>query len=354
MKILDRYLAWAVIGGTLVTLGVLLPLLGFFILADEMDQVGPTGYRFRDALLFMALSLPRYAYQIFPIATLIGALVGLGSLAARSELVAMRAAGVSVGRIVWAGLQGGTVLALCAVLVGEAVAPVAEQRGIELRRAALSGEVAQSTPYGFWAIDDRSYVNIREILSGTSLKDISIFQIDPAGGTLVATHAQGARYRNGQWVLEGISRSRASQEGVQVERIASSGWASMLDPGLLKVVVVDPQALPVWGLWKYIRFMHVNEQDPGSYEVVFWGKIVHPLLTLSMVLISIPILLGSARTRGAGARMFFGVLVGIVYYVVSRVFGFLALLYGLNPVAAALAPPLLFIGMALLVLRRVG
>lgn len=354
MKILDRYLAGAVVGGTLATLGVLLPLLGFFILADEMDQVGPTGYRFQDALLFMVLSLPRYAYQLFPIATLIGALLGLGALAARSELVAMRAAGVSVGRIVWAGLKGGLLLAVCAVLVGEAVAPAAEQRGIELRRAALSGEVAQRTPYGFWAIDDRAYVNIREILSGTSIRDISIYQIDSGAGTLVATHADGARYRNGQWVLEGISRSRVSREGVKVERIASSGWDSMLDPGLLKVVVVNPQALPVWGLWKYIRFMTVNEQDASAYEVVFWGKIVHPLLTLSMVLVSIPILLGSTRTQGTGMRLFFGVLVGIVYYLVSRTFAYLSLLYGLSPILSALAPPLLFIGAAVLVLRRLG
>jgi lipopolysaccharide export system permease protein len=354
MKILDRYLAWAVIGGTLVTLGVLLPLLGFFILSDEMDQVGPTGYRFSDALLFTVLTLPRYAYQIFPIATLIGALVGLGALAARSELVAMRAAGVSVGRIVWAGLKGGAVLALCAVVVGEAVAPVSEQRGIELRRAALSGEVAQRTPYGFWAIDDRAYVHIREILSGTTLKDISIYRVDPAAGTLVATHADGARYRDGQWILEGIGRSRAGPEGVQVERIANSGWASMLDPGLLKVVVVDPHVLPVWGLWKYIRFMQINEQDASSYEVVFWGKVVHPLLTISMVLISIPILLGSSRTHGTGARTFFGILVGLVYYLVSRTFTYLALLYGLNALAAALVPPLLFIAAAVLVLRRVG
>ena len=354
MRILDRYLAGAVIGGTLLTLAVLLPLLGFFILADEMDQVGPTGYRFQDALLFMALSLPRYAYQIFPIATLIGALLGLGALAARSELVAMRAAGVSVGRIVWAGLKGGAVLALCAVVVGEAVAPVAEQRAIALRREALSGEVAQSTPYGFWAIDDRSFVNIRDILSGTSLKDISIFQVDARAGTLVATHAEGARYRNGQWILEGISRSRVAQDGVKVERIANSGWDSMLDPGLLKVVVLNPQVLPVWGLWKYIRFMKINEQDASSYEVVFWGKVVHPLLTLSMVLVSIPILLGSSRSRGTGTRLFFGILVGIVYYLVSRTFSYLALLYGLNPLAAALAPPLLFIGASVLVLRRVG
>jgi hypothetical protein len=108
---------------------VLLPLLGFFILADEIDAVGVDGYGLADALVFMALSLPRYAYQVFPIATLIGALIGLGALASRSELVAMRAAGFSVARIIRAGLLGGVLLAALAVVVGEVIAPVAEQRG---------------------------------------------------------------------------------------------------------------------------------------------------------------------------------------------------------------------------------
>jgi len=119
-------------------------------------------------------------------------------------------------------------------------------------------------------------------------------------------------------------------------------------------VVADPQVLPAWGLWKYIRFMKVNEQDASAYEVVFWGKVVYPLLTLSMVFVAAPILLGSARTRGIGTRIFVGVLVGIIYYLVSRTFTYLALLYDLNALLSAMAPPLLFIIAAMLVLRRVG
>ncbi|EGV28575.1 permease YjgP/YjgQ family protein [Thiorhodococcus drewsii AZ1] len=354
MRILDRYLAWAVIGGTLLTLGVLLPLLGVFILADEVDSIGVERYTLVDALLFMLLSLPRYAYLIFPIATLIGALIGLGTLASRSELVAMRAAGMSVSQVVRASMLGGVLLAVFAVVLGEVVAPVAEQRGIELRRQALSGDVAQRTPDGFWAVDKGSYVNIREIRSGTRLSDISIYRIDAAKGTLVATHAEGARYRDGGWILENIARSRVSSAGVEVERIPKAGWDSMLDPGLLKVVVADPNALPVWGLYTYIRFMSVNKQDAGSYEVAFWNKVLHPVLTLSMILIAIPLLLGSSRSTGMGRRIFVGIMVGIFYYLVSRTFAYLSLLFGMNPFLAAIAPPLLFISGALLLLRRVG
>ncbi len=354
MRIIDRYLAWSVISGTLLTLGVLLPLLGVVILADQLDAIGEADYGLADALLFMLLSLPRYAYQIFPIATLIGALIGLGSLASRSELVALRAAGLSVWQIVRAGLLGGLLLAAFAVVLGEVVAPFAEQRGVELRREALSGDVAQQTPDGFWAIDDNSYVNIRDIHTGTSLRDIFIYHIDPVRGTLIATHAAGASYRDGHWELEGIERSRVSATGVTVERIARAGWDSLLNPGLLKVVVANPHALPVWGLYKYIRFMSINKQDASAYEVVFWGKVVHPVLTLSMILIAAPLLLGSSRTTGMGRQIFTGVMIGIFYYLVSRIFAYLALLFGMNPFMATITPPLLFVCGALWWLRRIG
>jgi lipopolysaccharide export system permease protein len=354
VKIIDRYLAGAVIGGSAITLAVLLPLVVFFMLADEMDVVKAEGYRLIDALLYVTLALPRFAYQLFPVATLIGALVGLGSLASRSELVAMRAAGVSIGRIVGASMLGGLVLAAFAVAVGEGLAPVADQEGVRLRSEALSGQVTLATPYGFWARDGQSFVNIRRILPGSDLRDISIYEVDGERRLTMATHAARARYVAGAWVLEDVARSRISSDRVAVEHLPREDWASRISPSLLEVVVVQPQMLPIWGLHRYIRYMQANDQDAGPYEVAFWGKVVQPFLILAMIFVSIPLLLGSSRTSGTGARIFVGILVGIVFYLVSRTFSYLSLLYGLSPVVAAFTPPLLFLAAALWVLRRVG
>lgn len=354
VKILDRYLAGAVIGGTLATLAVLLPLMGFFLLADEMDEVGENGYRLADAATFVILSMPRYAYQIFPIATLIGALVGLGSLASRSELVAMRAAGMSIGRIVLAAIKGGLLLTLVAVAVGEGVAPVAEQKALQWRSEAQSGQVTLKTAYGFWARDGSSYINIREILPGAHLRGIYIYEFDPEQRLTQATHAEDARYVKGSWVLEGISRSGFSDDRIETSHVEQTGWDSLLDPALLKIVVVEPHALPVWGLLRYVRYMAENGQDARPYEVAFWGKVVHPFLFLAMIFVSIPILLGSARTTGLGPRIFLGVLVGIGFYLISRTFSYLSLLYDLSPLVAAMTPPLFFLVAAVWVLKRVS
>jgi lipopolysaccharide export system permease protein len=353
MNRLDRYLARAVIGGTLVTLAVLLPLLGFFLLADEVGDLGTGDYGFADALWFVTLSLPRYAYQVFPIATLIGALVGLGQLASGSELVAMRAAGVSIGRIVLGAMLGGLLLAAVAVVLGEAVAPPAEQRALALRQIAQSGDDMAMTNTGLWARDGDTFVNIRDLRPGAALHDIYIYRVR---GTALesATYARSAVYRDDGWVLQGIERSLISPDGVTVERLDEAGWSSLLRPSLLKVIVVEPQALSVWGLYRYIRFLHRTGQDAGRYEVALWGKLVQPLLILAMIFIAIPVLLGSARTAGTGIKVFAGIVIGIAFYLVSRSFAFLSLLFGLSPALAALAPPLLFTLGAMLLLRRVG
>ncbi len=353
LRILDRYLAGAVIGGTFLTLAVLLPLLAVLMLADEMGRIGSGGYELTDALWFVTLIMPRYLYQVFPIATLIGALIGLGQLAARSELVAMRAAGVSIARIIRGAMGGGLLLALLATGVGELLAPAAEQQALAVRAAATSGETVQISRGGFWARDGDAFISVRQIEPGAELSDIDIFVIEDHRLSS-ATHAREAHYRDGRWVLSDIARSRIGLENVEVSRLESASWESLLNPRLLEVIVVEPHALPVWGLYRYLRYTQQTEQDAGAHELAFWSKIVQPLLILTMIFVSIPVLLGSARSSGTGIKLFIGIALGILFYLVSRTFTYLALLYGLNPALAAFAPLALFILGAVLLLRRVG
>lgn len=101
MVIIDRYIRHALLTGVFISMVVLLPLVGFLLLADELDNVGVGRYTLADAFIILGLSMPRYAHRIFPIGGLIGCLLGLGSLANNGELNAMRAVGISVSRIGW-------------------------------------------------------------------------------------------------------------------------------------------------------------------------------------------------------------------------------------------------------------
>ena len=352
MKIIDSYILRTVLMGTLVAMLVLLPVVGFVDLVDELDYVGRGSYTLTDTFVFIGLSLPRNAYRLLPMAALIGSLWGLGNLAVHSELTAMRAAGISTLRIVTAVLKAGLVVALVAALVGEVIAPASEDKGNQLRAELLSEGIVTKSRFGFWARDGRSFINIRIILHGGRLRQIYIYEFDDAKRLKLATFAQSAIYTGNTWRLEGIWQSELSEEGVQTHSSRQAVWDSLLDPGMLSLLVVEPNILPVWALHRYIRFMEENGLSATTYQVAFCGKMAVPLVILAMISLSVPLLFGNLRSVGVGQRVFVGVLIGIVFYVLNRAFSQLAVVYQLSPVLAAFLPGLLCFFGALWLFRR--
>ena len=150
MKILDRYIAVAVTTGTLVALLIVVGLDVFFNVIAQLDNVGRENYTLMTLVQFVALITPQSMYQYFPMAALLGSLMGMGSLSANSELIAMRAGGLSVWRIIRSVLQTGVLMLVVAVFVGEVIAPVAEREGQQLRTAAMNRGITFLSSRGLW------------------------------------------------------------------------------------------------------------------------------------------------------------------------------------------------------------
>ncbi len=352
MRLIDRYLAVTVIRASLMTLLVLLVLLVFFGYVDEMDQVGRGDYQSFDAFLVALASAPRLSFEIFPVAALIGSLLGLGGLANHGELVAMRAAGVSLRHIVFAMLQAGFALMLVVAINGELLAPVTEAWAEKVRAEKQNRQVTFRTRYGFWARDGEGFVNIRRILPGNRLEDIFIYEFDDQRRLRLATHARYAEYRQGLWVMKDIAQSSVDPTGISTRRLEQATWASLIEPNLLSVVVVKPTMLPIWDLYRYIRFMTENGQSSTAYQVALWTKVATPLATLVMLVMGVPFVLGSLRSIGIGQRVFAGVLLGSVFFLLTRGFSSAALVYDLSPMLMSLAPAMLFLAGGLLAYRR--
>ncbi|MEW8014425.1 MAG: LPS export ABC transporter permease LptG [Candidatus Sedimenticola endophacoides] len=353
MRLLDRYIARTVLSSILVALLVLLVLVGFMTLMDELDAAGKGNYHATDAFLYVLLVLPRRAYEVFPMAVLLGSLVGLGGMAGSSELVAIRAAGVSLGRIILSVMRAGVIFMVAVLLVGEFVAPKTEQYAERMRAEKVSQQVTLKTKYGFWARDGRSFVNIRKILPGSQLKDIYIYEYDDARRLKVATHAAFAQYAEDHWLMKDISQSVFHGEEVERRKIDSAIWASMLNPSLLDVVVVRPTMLPLWGLYDYINFMHENGQEAVIYEVAFWMKLITPLVTLVMVFLAVPFVFGTLRSVGIGQRIFLGTMLGLGFFLLSQMFSSMAVVFSLPPLLAASLPAIVFLGLGIYFVRRI-
>ena len=105
--LIDRYIARAVISGAFFSVLVFAALFIFIDFVGELEHVGTHNYGVTQALWYVTLSTPERMYELSPSAILLGVLISLGSMAANSELVAMRAAGITIVRIIRSVLQAG-------------------------------------------------------------------------------------------------------------------------------------------------------------------------------------------------------------------------------------------------------
>ncbi len=353
MKLLQRHIGKTVIVNIFIALVVLLGLVLMGTFMGELSDVGEGTYKTSDAFIYVMMVMPRRIYEIFPIAVLLGSLIGLGGLASHSELTAMRAAGVSLKEIIFSALKAGVLMMCIIVVIGEFIAPNTEQYAETMRASKLSDQITMKSEYGFWARDRNTFVNIRKILPGARLQDIYIYEFSDDRKLKVASYAAFAQYSDNRWLLNKIEQSILTPGGVVSRKIDRAAWESMIDPNVLSVIVVRPTMLAAWGLFKYVSFLHENGQTAIPFEVAFWAKIVSPVMTLVMVFLAVPFVFGSLRSVGIGQRVFAGSLLGTGFFLLTKILSHMAVVYELNPLFAATFPMFVMLGLAFWLFRKV-
>jgi lipopolysaccharide export system permease protein len=354
MNILERYIGRSILMGTVVVMVVLLTLLGVFELMKNLDDVGVGSYTSLDAFIASLLTLPRRMFEIFPVAALVGSLLGLGLLANTGELTAMRSAGVSINALIIAVLKTGLLMLVFVFVIGEFVGPVSEAYVQKVELEKKQQKITLKSQNGFWARDGGEFINIRTILPGSELRDIYIYRVEPDKRITLSTYAKSARYIDGKWQLQGILQTAIDTAQTRSRAIENASWSSMIDPDLLSVIVVEPNMLTAKGLYNYMSFMNANGQDATRYEVAFWNKIFTPLTTVVMLVLSIPFVLGSLRESSVGHRVFIGTLIGTVFFVAKDTVAHLSLVYSFDPLLASTLPALIMAFAGYYLIRRVS
>lgn len=354
MKRIDRYIIKTVIGTAVVALLVLLTLEAFFSLLVELEDFGKGNYGLLQIMQYLILTMPRRIYETFPMALLLGGLLGMGALASGSELISMRAAGLSLLRLVGSALQAGLMLGLLALVLGEFVAPKTEFIAQQLRSTAKSEAISIRAGRGFWARDGNYFINVRAVLPGVRLADIYIYEINEKSDLKLALRAAGAHYvdASGRWVLEDVSSSSMEPERVVTDAIANITVNSALNPRLLEILATNPKDLSMRDLLPYIGYLEKNGLDARTYRLAFWIKVLAPLTNLAMLFIAMPFVFGSQRTAGVGQRLLVGVFLGLVFFLFNRMLGNLVLLYDYPPLLGASLPTLAFFTVGTYALRR--
>ncbi|AZE46792.1 Lipopolysaccharide export system permease protein LptG [Pseudomonas chlororaphis] len=334
---LDRYIGNSVLLAILAVLGIILGLASLFAFIDEMGSVSDN-YTVMDVLSFVVMTAPRRLYEMLPMAALIGCLIGLGSLASNSELTIMRAAGVSVGRIVWAVMKPMLFLMVAGVLIGEYVAPATESQAQASRALAQGSGDAQSSKHGLWHRQGEEFIHINAVQPNGLLYGVTRYHFDDQRHMLSSSFARQARFEENYWQLSDVTTTYFREGHTEVINTPQERWDVALSPQLLSTVVMAPESLSISGLWGYIHYLADQGLNNGRYWLAFWVKVLQPLVTAALVLMAISFIFGPLRSVTLGQRVFTGVLVGFTFRIAQDLLGPSSLVFGFSPLFAVLVP----------------
>jgi lipopolysaccharide export system permease protein len=344
MKLYERHLAREIYTSTGLVLLAFLMLFAFFDLIHELESIGKGNYQLQHALAYVILTLPGRLYELFPIGVLIGTLYALAMLARHSEITVLRAAGLSTRDFLLTLMRIGLIFSIMTFLTGEFFAPPTEQAAQQLRLKAMGALVAQEFRSGLWAKDERSFVNVNEVLPDATLRDMRIFEFDESFQLVSITEAKNGHYHSeGKWSLDNVIRTIFSNGSARVERFDETDWKSALNPDLLAVLMVVPERMSLVNLYQYIRHLRENHQKTERYQIAMWKKFTYPLAALVMMTLALPFAYMQDRMGMVSVRVFMGIMLGISFHMLNGLFSSLGVINNWTPFFSAITPSAIFL-----------
>ena len=346
------FLAWVVLLGMDTIIG------GGGVMA-ESTNVGKGTFTFATALIEVAYTIPRRAYTLFPTASVIGSLMGLGQLAASSELTALRALGLSRRRLGTTVIAALAILTVLMVINGDTLAPWGQRRADDIKESAKSGDMMVSEYSGLWARDGDTFLNAKNGAERTNgkdhwieLSDVRLFEFDMEGRLKSSAHAVSAEHRPGGWLLHSVQRTYFSAHAVTQTRSPEEHWNSKLDDNALAASVTQAGSMRTSELRSGIEYRHRNGLDASELEEIYWGRWFYPLNVLALCIAAIPFAFGNLRSGGLGKRLFIGIVFALGFWLLQMQFVKLASVYKFDFRIAYMVPPLIMMVISRTLFRR--
>lgn len=339
---IDQYTFKTSLLFTLFCLLMLVIIETFFTFLNELQDLGDEGYQLTQMVLYLLYDMPSRIYRIFPMALLLGTLLGLGQLASHNELTAIRTAGFNKIRTLRGAIYTTIILSIVVVFVGELIVPKSHDQAMIVSNKSSSGK-------GFWAIDGDYIVEVKSI-ENLTLTDITIY--GPKDGVLQKLiRAPYMELIDNQWVMPSLTETTFTEHHIQSKSLQNISIQTHIDEAALTALINDPEYLSSRSLWRFIGYLEDNNLDSSEYRLAFWAKIFNPLTNISMILIAAPLVFAQQRRQGIGERILVGVILGLIIYLTTQMLGHFILLSGFPPLLGALLPTALAIGIAYLLFK---
>ena len=352
MKLLDRYIAKTLVRHITLTIVVLLGLFVFVEFITELDDLDKGRYGILQVVQYVILSIPQTLYEIFPMACLIGSILGLSLLAKDSELIVMRAAGVSISRIVFSTVKVGFALGILAFVIGEIISPITETRAQKIKALTIQNSIGLQQQSALWVRDGNTFVSIGEVLPDLTLLDLKIFEFDNLKRLRILSVAERGEHESNRWLLKDLKQTVIDLTSSTADLVSQAYWSTSLNPNLLRLFQIAPEQLPIWELDRYINHLQMNKQNTTSYELAYWSKIVAPLATIVMLVLAVPFVFKELRSGSMGKNLFSGIMIGLTFFILNRSFTFFVPIFNLPPLIGAIIPTFFVFLLAVYMIKR--
>lgn len=369
MRVLQKYFAAEIGRSVLLVLVAFLALFAFFDLIGELKSVGHGGYRIQQAFLYVLLGLPAYAYDLMPIAALIGTIWALSQFAARSEFTIMRVSSMSTAMAGWMLVKIGVVFVILTFVIGEFVAPVTSDMADRLQSVAKGTSQAQQFRSGLWtkdvirsdgmtgAVTGVRFLNVRDVRPDGELVGLKIYEFDQDFHLIHLITAASADYKGANtWTMHDVAEAIFTDKpgvasagdddltaAIQTQKFPTLDLVSEVTPEILSVGFSDPESMSAYDLMKYTRYLKENNRDAARYEIAFWKKVVYPFAVFVMMALALPFAYLHFRSGGVSLKIFTGIMIGVSFQLSNSLFSHLGLLNTWPAFATAVLPSALFL-----------
>ncbi len=343
MTVLDAYIGRLYLATTFFVSLVFFSVIGMVQMIAELSAISDS-YRLSHALGYVGASLMGYLYDLFPIISMIGAILALGHLASGNELIVMRVSGASMKRIMFSLSKMVCFVLLFVTFVGEGFTPEVKFLAQKKKAEKLNNGQALNTIQGTWVRSSGGgYTHFEKALGKRELVGITHYQFNKTHGLKTSLYAPYARMVGKQWQLYDVNMTHLDDGGVQSKHVESLVYNIGVSVPAMQLSKLQPDQQSLHELYKVIRYRSRRGMDTEAYEVNFWERVVQPFETVLLVCLAVPFMMGPMRSSTMSMRLMLGMGFGFGFYFAGQFFGPVATMYNLPGWLAAFLPSLILV-----------
>jgi lipopolysaccharide export system permease protein len=352
MKKIEKYLMVTVLQSILLIFALLMVLQVFILFVNQMADLGKGHYNLWMALQFVCCRLPYEMFMCFPVICLMGSLIGLSVLANHSELVILRASGLSILNILRIVAVAGIGLICLAMLLAEYSVPKLMFKANNIKLEALNEGHLLREAQSIWFRNQDNFWYIGRVQDPMHLHEVTLFRKNSEGVLSSMEYFQHVTYENNHWQATLVEKTLFHQQHVEKQLLDNeNGLEFPLSPGFFRHIEQQPDEMSMTSLWQRIHQLN-KQHNVAKEELIFWQRLLQPVNTLLMMLLAIPCVFGPLRSSTMGAKLMTGIALGFGFYILNQMFGFVSQVYQIAPLIGAVTPLIVFTLFGLMLLKR--